>query len=559
MLHPLGTGKLHQKIIATLLFIAFYAASFIVAQDAPNTAALIKTEIGRPQIDYVMSVAKCGNKPVIDRDHPGSSDNDCGYENGHVIKIDGTYHMLMTELFDYKPHPETLGSVPARVGYWTSTDGDNWKRIGTIVQGTATGRPNDYEDPKNNTWSSSWYWNETENRWNIFWRGSWVWRYRSEVEGKNGFAGPYTEAAKVYPPLKGEVPYWDNNSLDSFGNIYTAEDGKFYSFVGVGDFRNLDDIQWVNGLAWADNIDGPWTRVETDGHPTFVYSENPFVNIYEINGRKVYFCVFDDLSNQHSLGYGYSFDGIHWTGKTLDLTGHTHWAGNNDFVTSVRTPCCLIREDDGTYTIIFTAFGPAPTPWTLFAPIGRVNVSITEVEKPAEKNVVFPGEMNNWKTIHGDCAVQYGREYSLGFKNNGCENVYTPETYNDVTVEATLRYVEQIWDFATAKAGVYARKTRMEGNPEEGGYSAYLTAKSSVQLYAGNKLLGEAWAGKRPGIFRKLKLSVKGNRIKVYYDGSDVPCIDVTDDTYTSGGYVGLNACSSHWHYEKVVITKNEE
>ena len=514
----------------------------------------VQYSMGATNIDYVMSVVRCNPEPVIDKHHPGSADNDCGYENGHVIKINGTYHMLMTELFDYKPHPETLGSVPARVGYWTSPDGDNWERVCTIVQGTATGRPDDYNDPKNNTWSSSWYWNEAENRWNIFWRGNWVWRYRSETEGPEGFAGPYTEAAKIYPPLAGDVPYWDNNSLDSFGNIYTAEDGKYYSFVGVGDFRNLEDIQWVNGLAWADNIDGPWTRVDTDGHPTFVYSENPFVNIYEINGKKVYFCVYDDLSNQHSLGYGYSFDGVHWTGKTLDLTGHTYWVSNDSFVASVRTPCCLIKEDDGTYTILFTAFGPAPTPSCLYARIGRVNVTIAETEKPSDENVVFPGNMQNWKATGDGCAVQYGREYSLGFKDNGGDSVYVAATYTDVTVEATLRYVEQTWDYASAKAGV---AVRMADNQKESGYHAYLTAKSTVQLYAGDKLLRETWVGKRPGIFRKLRLSVKGNDIKVYYDGLTVPCIEVNDDTFPGEGHVGLATYQSHWHYEKVEILKH--
>ncbi|MCL2622628.1 MAG: hypothetical protein FWD31_03085 [Planctomycetaceae bacterium] len=511
--------------------------------------------MGATDVDYVMSVARSNTEPVVGRHHPGSADNDCGYENGHVIKIDGTYHMLMTELFNYKPQPHLLGWVPARVGYWTSKDGDNWQRVCTIVQGTATGSPDDYKDPKNNTWSSSWFWNEAENRWNIFWRGSWVWRYRSETEGPDGFAGPYSEAAKIYPPLEGEIPYWDNNHLASFGNVYTAEDGKYYSFIGVGDFRNRDDIQWVNGLAWADNIDGPWTRVDTDGHhPTFVYSENPFVNIYEINGRKVYFCVYDDLSSQHSLGYGYSLDGVHWTGKTLDLTGHTYWASNDSFVASVRTPCGLIKEDDGTYTIIFTALSPAPTFHRLYAQIGRVNVTIEEVEKPPVDHVVFPGDMNHWKVVHGDCAVQYGREYSLGFKDNGCDSVYVAETYSDVTVEAVLRYVDETWDLASARAGVYARKTDLQ---EENGYHAYLTAKSTVQLYAGDKLLRETWIGKRPGIFRKLKLSVNGNNIKVYYDGMNVPCIDINDDTYPGEGSVGLKTYRSHWHYEKVEIIKH--
>lgn len=521
-----------------------------VCEPAENGTAL-------PDRDYVMSVIKCNASPVVDGNHPGSSDNDYGYENGHVIKVDGVYHMLMTELFDASSHPELPGWVPARVGYWTSIDGDHWERVCTIVQGTATGRPDDYDDPKNNTWSSSWYWNKQENRWNIFWRGSWVWRYRSEVEGPNGFAGPYTEAAKIYPPLMGGVPYWDNDSLASFGNVFTAEDGKYCSFVGVGDFRNPDDIQWVNGLAWADNLNGPWTRVETDGHPTFVYSENPFVDIHEINGQKVYFCVYDDLSNQHSIGYGYSFDGVNWTGKTLDLTGHVDWADNYGFVYSIRTPCCLIREDDGTYTVIFTAYAPPDDvrPKGFYA-IARVNVRIDQTHKPSDTNVVFPGDMNNWKTICGDCDVQYGREYSLAGNDTYCESVSTAATYADVTVEATLRCVEQIWDFATAKAGVYVRKTDMDGNLGESGYHACLTAKGTVQLYAGNNLLAEVNVEKRPGIFRRLTLSVKGDNIKVYYDGAEEPCIDINDATYAEG-YAGLVAYRSHWHYERVKITEN--
>ena len=499
-------------------------------------------------LDYIMTVVRANPEPVIGKEHPGSYDNDKGYENGHVIKVDGVYHMLMTELFNAKFHG--YGWEPERIGYWKSVDGDHWERVCTIVHGTAkTGQPEDYLDPKNNTWSSSWYWNEEENRWNIFWRGNWVWRYRSEMEGPEGFAGPYSEASKLFPPVMDmKTQQWDNVPICSFGNIYIAEDGKYYSFLCGNYLQRPNDSQWVNTLGCADNIDGPWTRVyDPDADPTFVYSENPFVNIYDINGKKVYFCVYDDLSNQHSLGYGYSFDGIKWTGKTLDLTGYTDWAENYWLVSSTRTPCCLIREDDGTYTIIFTACGKNG-----YFNIARINVAITEVKKPSDEHVVFPGDMKNWTVVNGDFEVQYGREYS---SFDGGNSDYTAASYTDATVEASLRCVNAdpnniTWN-TTAKAGIYARKSTED---KKSGYYAYLTANETVQLYAGDQLLAEVKTGKRPAIFRKLKLSVKGDRIRVYYDGDTQPCIDVKNDACKGKGYAGIDVFQSHWHYDRIEI-----
>ena len=533
------------------LIISFLTIALMVSCNDRKSAD--HTDLG-----YIMTVVRSNPEPVVDKDHPGSRDNDRGYENGHVIKVDGVYHMLMTELFDNRYYPDLYAWLPARLGYWKSADGDHWERVCTIAQGTASGRSDDLNDPYCATWSSSWYWNEEENRWNIIWRGCrWYWRYQSVIEGPEGFAGPYSEVSKLLPPLMDmQTQQWDDANVASFGNIYIAEDGKYYSFLSGGYPTTARDPQWVNTLGCADSIDGPWTRVyDPDAHPTFMYSENPFVNIYEINGKKVYFCVYDDLSSQHSLGYGYSLDGIHWTGNTLDLTGYTDWAMNEFWVESIRTPCCLIREDDGTYTIIFTACGKDG-----YFSIARINVAITEVKKPSGEHVVFPGDIQNWKALNGNFEVQYGREYSCF---DGGNSVFTAATYTDVTVEASLRCVNQErifdptanWD-PMAKAGVYVRKTSVEDKPGEGksGYYAYLTANETVQLYAGDQLLSEVTVGKRPAIFRKLKMSVKGNRIRVYYGGDTKPCIDVKDNTYKGKGYVGIDVYQSHWHYERIEI-----
>ena len=503
--------------------------------------------------DYVMRVARPSLRPVIGKHHPGSAGNDQGYENGHVVRHDGAYHMVITEAFDENTYPGMLGLGwnPGRFAYWKSADGDNWERVCTIFTGT-----NLPGDVKSCAWSASWYWNASENRWNILWRGKPLLRFRSEVEGPGGIAGPYVEARADYPPLEGEKQYWCmRDHVASFSNIYTADDGRYYAFFGADDPTNPIDPQWVNGLITAEqgSVDGPWTRVDTGGHPTLVYSENPFVNVYDNpEGGKVYFCVYDDLSNSYSIGYGWSSDGIHWTGKTLDLTGSVDWAANDNFVWTVRTPCSLIREDDGTYTIIFTARHIKDD----YACVARVNVTIDKVEKPSDEHVVFPGDMTNWKPLDGDFEVQYGREYSQRARDrDDYSSVYTAAAYKDVAVEASLRWVEQARPFDHVRAGVHIRKKTIDGNPAQSGYRAYLTADDRVQLYAGERLLGEVDVGKRPCIFRKLKLTAQGCNIKVYYEGAPEPCIEVRDDSYPDAGYAGLVISRAHWHYDRVEIT----
>jgi hypothetical protein len=510
--------------------------------------------------DYVMRVAAHNPAPVIDIDHPGAAGNQGGFENGHVIKINGLYHMVITELF-WVVYAD-WGSVPARIGYWTSADGGNWTRVCTIVQGTATGKPEDLRDPKCNTWSASWYWNEKENRWNIFVRGWGMFRYRSEIEGPDGMAGPYSEAGQVTPPICGAHMEWENpnGNIASFSNIYTGKDGRYYSLAGTGKDSGDKDDAWLVSLIGAENPEGPWSWVYTGERPVFLYAENPFVSVCDINGEKVYFCVYDDLSNQHSLGYGYSRDGIHWTGKTMDLTGCADWAFNKNFTQSVRTPCGLIQENDGIYTIIFTAFAPnenAPEYcWGSYAKVGRVNVRIDESERPSNQNAVFPGDMKNWTASSGSFRVKYGLYCQNEEKHSGYTSVFSKEKYENAGIEATLRYVDssQQWD-ENAKAGVFVRKINIDDTPEDSGYHAYLTARETVQLYAGRKLLAEADVKKRPAIFRKLRLSVSGDNIRVYYDGASEPCIETTDGSYAQSGYAGIAVCMSHWHYERVEIT----
>jgi len=361
----------------------------------------------------------------------------------------------------------------------------------------------------------------------------------------------------------GKMQYWDAG-MDSFGNVYKGADGKYYSFVGSGMPGMTNDEQWVNGLLWTDDpLSGKWQRYEGDTHPTFVYSENPYVFEYvNSKGQKVYFTVYDDLVNQRSIGFGWSYDGYDWKYNSIDLSGYANWSGDTDLMNTIRTPCCLLYDKAAdNYVIIFTAFGAGgDRGW--YASIGRVAVKIEEItpeNQPSVQNLAFPGDMRDWQTVTGGSFVQYGREFSLeGRKSvNGSANQaivsYAKEMYNDVTVEGTLYFVEPSWNHA-ASAGVYARADK-DG---AGGYRAYLTASNNaaqnkVQLYAGDTMIKETVVNKKPGIHRTLKIEADGNFIKVYYEGTEV--ISVTDSTYASG-YCGLIANASHWHFTRVEINK---
>jgi hypothetical protein len=327
-----------------------------------------------------MKVVSGSNLPVIDKNHPGAKENLAGFENGSIIKLDdGSYHMLITEMFENGGGGLSGYWEPARIGHWKSTDkGDTWVRLGTIVQGTGL-----LNDPKRNTWSAMWYFDSTENRWNVTWRGlNAVFRYKSDKTGNEGIDGNYSEVSQLIPPFYGEQQWWDTKYPDSFSNIFIAANGQYYAFVGNGFVGNgkianaNGDWNWFCGLVTAKNIDGPWYRDDSKIDPVFSFAENPIV----IKEGGTYFAVFDDLLYKKSIGYAYSTDGIHWTQKSLDLTDYVPWVANHKqvskadpsgLVCSLRTPCSLIKEGDN-YVIIFTGYNDSSS----YFEVGKIIVNL---------------------------------------------------------------------------------------------------------------------------------------------------------------------------------------
>ena len=67
-----------------------------------------------------------------------------------------------------------------------------------------------------------------------------------------------------------------------------------------------------------------------------------------------YLAIFDSLGARE-IGYSLSKDGLTWPLETrlTAQTGSNKWAGDGDH--DMRTVLCAVREDDGTFTVVYTA------------------------------------------------------------------------------------------------------------------------------------------------------------------------------------------------------------
>jgi hypothetical protein len=297
--------------------------------------------------------------PVISADHPDvvGSNNRSGFETGQVVKLNGVYHMFVNEMFD-RPHRDL------RISYWTCTDAVNWKRQSTIRE-SIPGRT--AVNPRSEVWLTSVIFNEDEDAWNIFYvayragdsaRGEIagndyegrIWRVKSVQKGRNGIAGPYADMGIVLQPDSTSQPWEGQQSVASLspykaGNSwYAIFDGHYHTPRGP----------WPDGMAFAQKLSGPWTRMPEGFNPLTIadeFAENHIVSRLK-DGR--YMMVFDSFGD-HEIGYSMSNDGVHWNHeeRVKVQSAKNLWALAGDHYT--RTPLCAIEEDDGTFTVIYTA------------------------------------------------------------------------------------------------------------------------------------------------------------------------------------------------------------
>lgn len=304
-------------------------------------------------------VVKEHQGPVIGPNHPDvqGSNNKSGFETGQVVKVNGVYHMFVNEMFG-RHH------LDMRIAHWSSTDAINWKRQSTIFN-SIPGRS--AFNPRSELWLTNVIFNEKENAWNIFYvayragnektgeiLGSdyygRIWRAKSVKTGIEGINGPYADMGIVLQPDEDSQEWEGQQGPDSF-NAYEV-DGVWYAIYG-GHFHTPRG-PWPVGLAYSKALEGPWRRMPKTYNPipiVKVFTENPVVSRLK-DGR--YLMVFDSLGDQE-IGYSISEDGVNWPEETrLKVqTKNNKWAKDGDH--STRTPLCAIEEDDGTFTVIYTA------------------------------------------------------------------------------------------------------------------------------------------------------------------------------------------------------------
>jgi hypothetical protein len=326
--------------------LSFLSLSFCSAQEPGTTGKILKM------------VAE-HEGPVISADHPDvlSSANRSGFETGQVVKLNNVYHMFVNEMFD-RPHRDM------RIAYWTSNDAVHWKRQSTIRESIIGRTPT---NPRSEVWVNAVVFNQEENAWNLFYvayragdstkgeiagndyEGR-IWRAQSVVKGRDGIEGPYADMGIVLQPDEHSQPWEGQQAVASFfpykagSTWYAMYDGHYHTPRGP----------WPTGMAFAEKLKGPWTRMPDGFNPITVadtFMENEIV--YQLKDGR-YLMIFDSFGDQE-IGYSTSNDGVHWSKETRvkiqSVAGL--WAEKGDHFT--RTPLCAIEEDDGTFTVIYTA------------------------------------------------------------------------------------------------------------------------------------------------------------------------------------------------------------
>ena len=346
------------------------------------------------------------DSPVINEGMPGTEDILGGFEGGQLIKLGDTYHIFPTERAGEEGHPAKYDRIKTRIGHWTSKDAVNWQRQSTLYQSSGVYAVSSYDNPLNDRRAAIWSYMPIFNKERNRWQGHYlaytcdsvvapnhsfgrIWRCESEIEGIDGIGGPYRDCGIVIEPGLDSQLWEGRQGVASFFP-YQAGD-KWYAFIsGAYPYQTKEDYpfggkptHWYVGLAEADNLEGPWSRMKelnpiTSIHPRFV--ENPIVS--QLPGG-VYIAVFDGgpewLNLPNMLAYTLSKDGIHWSEAhylPIDTKVARWWH-------TMRTPLGLIPEGDDIYTIVFAAINNDRR----FHPMGMVKLKLDRkvLEKIADK------------------------------------------------------------------------------------------------------------------------------------------------------------------------------
>ncbi len=333
--------------------------------------------------------------PVVEEGMPGTEGIQGGFEGGQCIKLNGVYHMFPTERAGDSEHGPEFDRIKTRIGHWTSKDAIHWQRESTLYQSSGTYAVSHEDNPMNDRRAAIWSYmpifNEKKNRWqghylaytcdkevapnHSFGR---IWRCESTVEGIDGIGGPYKDCTIVIEPGLDSQLWEGRQGVASFFPFKT-EKGWYGFYSGAFPYAKKSDYPynggrgWYIGLATADDLEGPWTRMGEDVnpivsiHPEFV--ENPIVSKLTDD---LYIAIFDGGPATHSLpnmmAYTLSRDGLHWSEAhyiPFDPIMKKWWD-------TMRTPLCLIPEGNDEYTVIYAAVVNGKR----FHPMGMVKLKL---------------------------------------------------------------------------------------------------------------------------------------------------------------------------------------
>lgn len=337
---------MRRPILPLVIVTATCASFFLIASAEKENLKLVLVE-QRPT-------------PVITIKSQGAEGIRYGFEGGRVVKIGGTYHLFTSEM---------VGDpfwVKMKLGYWTSKDRVNWKRVSTVFEssGEYAGK-----DPRAALWSPLPVYEDGEDLWNLFyvayrsqpstdtkWLNNYdgmIWRAISAAKGSNGIGGPYKDAGIVMQPGPDSDSWEGLQGTDSF--FPYRVDGKWYAFFGSANTEMKDEGTlrgpWSVGLGAAPELAGPWKRLSEMNplkiEPVFI--ENPIVTKLEDG---TYLAVYD-CHTANAIGFTYSTDGIRWAAGqavVIQPKGKGRWADD------VRTPLGLVPEGDDTFTVFYTGY-----------------------------------------------------------------------------------------------------------------------------------------------------------------------------------------------------------
>lgn len=295
--------------------------------------------------------------PILDKSHPDLQGNNYGFEGGRIVEIGDTLHWITAEM---NGDPKL---VRMRIAHWKSFKGaDKWQRVSTLYEssGEFTGK-----DTRAALWGPMPIFDNETQLWNLFYvsyrakpnsDSAWylnhdgkIWRSISEKKGFDGIGGPYRNDTLVLEYGSKSDPWEGLQGTDSFFPFKFKD--AWLAFYGSAQTQYVPCRFWGIGLAKAPSLAGPWVRV-SNLNPVDLnskFAENPVVVPL---GKDTLIALVDGGHINNNFGFTTSTDGVTWTNAEfipLDKVSNKWW-------TLMRTPLCLIEDEQGHSVIYFTAF-----------------------------------------------------------------------------------------------------------------------------------------------------------------------------------------------------------